>query len=84
MQAPQMAIAQAIEMGGRECLTKLIHHSDRGVQYCCDAYVAMLKSHGTTISLTEDYKPTDNAIAGRVNGILKTEGVYPKKTSVFP
>ena len=79
MQALQMAIDLAVETGGRECLTKLIHHSDRGVQYCCDAYVAMLKSHGITISMTEDYKPTDNAIAERVNGILKTEGIYPRK-----
>lgn len=79
MQALQMAIDQATEMGGRECLAKLIHHSDRGVQYCCDAYVSMLKSHGITISMTEDYKPTDNAIAERVNGILKTEGIYPRK-----
>ena len=79
MQALQMAIDLAVETGGRECLTKLIHHSDRGVQYCCDAYVAMLKSHGITISMTEDYKPTDNAIAERVNGTLKTEGIYPRK-----
>lgn len=79
MQALQMAIDLAVEMSGRECLTKLIHHSDRGVQYCCDAYVAMLKSHGITISMTEDHKPTDNAIAERVNGILKTEGIYPRK-----
>ena len=57
----------------------LIHHSDRGVQYCCDAYVDMLKSHGITISMTEDYKPTDNAIAERFNGILKTECVYPRE-----
>lgn len=79
MQALQMAIDQAVEMGGIECLAKLIHHSDRGVQYCCDAYVAMLKDHGIAISMTEDYKPTDNAIAERLNGILKTEGIYPRK-----
>lgn len=79
MQALQMAIDQAVEMGGIECLAKLIHHSDRGVQYCCDAYVAMLKDRGIAISMTEDYKPTDNAIAERLNGILKTEGIYPRK-----
>ena len=77
-QVLQMAIDQAVEMGGRECLASLIHHSDCGVQYCCDTYVGMLKSHGITISMTEDYKPTDNAIAERVNGILKTECIYPK------
>lgn len=79
IQALQMAIEQAISKCGNNNLTGLVHHSDRGVQYCCDAYVDMLKSHGITISMTEDYKPTDNAIAERFNGILKTESVYPRK-----
>ena len=79
MQALQMAIDQAVEMCGDKCLTGLVHHSDRGVQYCCDAYVAMLKEHGISISMTEDYKPTDNAIAERSNGIIKTENVYPQQ-----
>ena len=79
IQALQMAIEQAISICGSDNLTGIIHHSDRGVQYCCDAYVDMLKSHGITISMTEDYKPTDNAIAERFNGILKTECVYPRK-----
>ncbi len=50
--------------------------SDRGVQYCCNAYTDELKKYGIKISMTEDYKPTDNAIAERVNGTLKTEVVY--------
>lgn len=79
IQALEMAVCQAVALGGSENLTGLIHHSDRGVQYCCDAYVAKLKEHGITISMTEDYKPTDNAIAERFNGILKTEKVYPQK-----
>ena len=79
MQALQMAIDQALALRGSDDLTGLIHHSDRGVQYCCDAYVAMLKEHGITISMTEDYKPTDNAIAERFNGILKVESVYPQR-----
>ena len=79
MQALQMAIDQAVALRGSDDLTGLIHHSDRGVQYCCDAYVAMLKEHGITISMTEDYKPTDNAIAERFNGILKVESVYPQR-----
>ena len=57
-------------------LSSLIHHSDRGVQYCCDAYVNELTSHNISISMTEDYKPTDNAIAERVNGTIKTEVIY--------
>ena len=80
MQALQMAIDQALALRGSDDLTGLIHHSDRGVQYCCDAYVTMLKEHGITISMTEDYKPTDNAIAERFNGILKVESVYIPRT----
>ena len=79
MQALQMAIDQAVALRGSDALTGLIHHSDRGVQYCCDAYVTMLKEHDITISMTEDYKPTDNAIAERINGILKVESVYPQR-----
>lgn len=79
MQALQMAIGRAVPMPGCEILTGLVHHSDRGVQYCCDTYVAMLKKHGIAIPMTGDYKPTDNAMAERFNGILKVEGVYPQK-----
>ena len=79
MQALKTAIEQAIAMKGSEMLTGLIHHSDRGVQYCCDAYVAMLKAYGISISMTEDYKPTDNAVAERTNGIIKVECVYRQK-----
>ena len=60
-------------------LKGLIHHSDRGVQYCCNAYTDELKKYGIRISMTEDYKPTDNAIAERVNGILKTEVIYRER-----
>ena len=79
MQALKMAIEQAVAMKSSEVLTGLIHHSDRGVQYCCDAYVAMLKAYGISISMTEDYKPTDNAVAERTNGIIKVECVYRQK-----
>lgn len=51
----------------------LIHHSDRGTQYCCDDYVAVLKNRGIQISMTQSGSPYDNAIAERVNGILKME-----------
>jgi len=54
-------------------LTKVIHHSDRGSQYCAYDYVKILKSLGIQISMTESGDPRDNAIAERVNGILKTE-----------
>lgn len=53
--------------------TAVIHHSDRGIQYCCDAYIEALQNHNITISMTQGGSPYDNAIAERVNGILKTE-----------
>ena len=71
-----MALMNAISDTGKSDLTGLIHHSDRGSQYCCDAYVALLNEHHISISMTQDYKPTNNAIAERVNGILKTEVLY--------
>ncbi|PRD54594.1 hypothetical protein C5749_14210 [Sphingobacterium gobiense] len=51
----------------------LIHHSDRGVQYCCQQYIQTLESFGIRISMTENSDPYENAIAERINGILKTE-----------
>jgi putative transposase len=51
----------------------LIHHSDRGTQYCCDDYVKLLKDSKIQISMTQSGSPYDNALAERVNGILKME-----------
>lgn len=53
--------------------TELIHHSDRGIQYCCDDYVQILQKNDIQISMTQSGSPYDNAIAERVNGILKQE-----------
>ena len=52
---------------------KLIHHSDRGLQYCTPSYVEVLEKNGISISMTQKYDPYENAVAERVNGILKTE-----------
>lgn len=70
--ALEMAVATA--GGGNLCAT--IHHSDRGTQYACYRYVDTLIEHHIRISMTECYKPTDNAVAERMNGILKTEWIY--------
>ncbi|WP_311954654.1 IS3 family transposase [Mucilaginibacter terrae] len=51
----------------------LVHHSDRGIQYCSGAYTELLKQNGISISMTQSGNPRDNAIAERVNGILKME-----------
>ncbi len=62
-----MAVRQARPGGG------FIHHSDHGIQYCCKSYTALLKKHGASISMTGKDHCYDNAVAERVNGILKQE-----------
>ena len=66
---------KALQMALKGCkeVTQLIHHSDRGVQYCCTDYVTMLNQEKIRISMTENSDPLENAIAERVNGILKDE-----------
>lgn len=61
----------AIKM--RKYKNNLIHHSDRGLQYCSNDYQNTLKKKKTTPSMTESYDPYANAIAERVNDILKQE-----------
>lgn len=57
----------------RSASVDLIHHSDRGLQYCSALYTKLLQQNSIAISMTEDGSPYDNAIAERVNGILKDE-----------
>lgn len=52
---------------------KLIHHSDRGFQYCNPKYTEFAESNGITMSMTEQYDPYENAIAERINRTLKYE-----------
>lgn len=54
-------------------LESLIHHSDRGIQYCSQEYVNVLQDYQVKISMTQNGDPLENAIAERVNGILKNE-----------
>ena len=73
--AAQGAIA-ALEMAvkNRKYSKKsLIHHSDRGLQYCCNEYQNLLTMNKIECSMTEKYDPYQNAVAERVNGILKHE-----------
>jgi putative transposase len=49
----------------------LIHHSDRGTQYCCDDYIGELNKHNIISSMTENGDPYENAVAERLNGVLK-------------
>lgn len=66
--ALKMAIGNRV-FNGRE----LIHHSDRGFQYCSDDYTNTLIKNNIQISMTQSYDPYENAVAERVNGILKDE-----------
>lgn len=69
LRALQMALAPLSGSGP----IQLIHHSDRGIQYCSHAYVDLLTTHGVQISMTEELHVYENAKAERVNGILKSE-----------
>lgn len=57
----------------------LIHHSDRGVQYCHHKYIKLLKDNNIQISMTDNGDPLENAIAERLNGIIKEEYLIDKK-----
>jgi transposase InsO family protein len=81
---PVSALKMALK--GRINTGSLIHHSDRGTQYCSDAYVSLLIDNRIGISMTQSGNPKDNAIAERVNGILKQEllkDVYPNMKQAF-
>ncbi len=67
------ALEMAIKTKTRKSQQPLIHHSDRGLQYCSNDYQSLLQKHGITTSMTEEYDPYENAIAERINGILKQE-----------
>lgn len=66
------ALNMAIKQGGAP-QKQLIHHSDRGTQYCSQEYVQLLQQHNIEISMTNNGDPYENAIAERVNGTIKNE-----------
>jgi len=63
-------------LADRQIETGIVHHSDRGVQYCCSAYVEKLQTHGFVISMSRTGNPYDNAKAESFMKTLKTEEVY--------
>ena len=73
----QMALKNTKVDEIKEC----IHHSDRGIQYCCDAYTLLLNKHGCKISMTEQSDPLENPIAERVNKTIKEEFTDEKEIS---
>jgi transposase InsO family protein len=68
---PLNALQMAIK--NRKYKHSLIHHSDRGLQYCSSDYTSLLDANHILISMTENGDPYENAVAERVNGILKYE-----------
>lgn len=66
------SLQDAIENNSQP-ISGLIHHSDRGIQYCSNEYTDLLNKNGISISMTENGDPLENAIAERINGILKDE-----------
>lgn len=71
-----MALKMAIK--GRKTTQKLIHHSDRGLQYCSSQYQEILSKNGILPSMTDGYDCYQNALAERINGILKYEFIIVK------
>jgi len=71
MSSAKKALEMAI--GNSKSVIGVIHHSDRGIQYCFPEYTQYAQSQGMLMSMTTKYDPYENAIAERINGILKGE-----------
>jgi len=71
--ALKMAIKQRIHSD-----LPLVDHSDRGLQYCADQYQSVLQKNNTLCSMTQNSDPYENAVAERINGILKQEFMIDK------
>ncbi len=66
-----------VDLGG------LIHHSDRGSQYCCNEYVRLLTSHGIRLSMTQTGDPLHNALAERMNNTVKNGWLFDCEQDSF-
>lgn len=79
-------VKEAVTMAYNNCKydhKSIIHHSDRGMQYCCPDYTELAKGKGFVMSTTQQSDPYENAIAERINGILKYEfGLRKTITSI--
>jgi len=77
------ALKMALSQVGWQERIGLIHHSDRGVQYCSYNYVNLLRASQMLISMTQNGDPYENALAERVNGILKMEWIHSERYHDF-
>jgi transposase InsO family protein len=81
MKAIQVVQALKMAVKGNDFYRGAIHHSDRGLQYCSETYQSELSKAGIRPSMTDGYDCYQNALAERVNGILKQEFlIYDCKT----
>lgn len=67
------ALEMALKQITKRIAKQLIHHSDRGIQYCCEEYAQVIDRYAIRMSMTENSDPLENSIAERINGILKQE-----------
>lgn len=74
--AMQMAVKQ------EQINAPLVHHSDRGLQYCSSQYQQLLAKHNITPSMTDGYDCYQNALAERINGIIKHEFLISKPADI--
>ena len=82
LQTGQVSEALKMALRGRKTRQPLIHHSDRGIQYCSADYQQLHQRHGLTCSMTDGYDCYQNALAERINGILKTELLLQRPTDL--
>ena len=73
--------ALKIALNNMSDIENVIHHSDRGIQYCSHEYTGLLKRYGIGISMTENSDPLENAVAERINKTLKEEFTEKKQIS---
>lgn len=73
LQTEEVARALKMALASRQTRRELVHHTDRGIQYCSSHYQALHQRHGLRCSMTDGYDCDQNALAERVNGILKNE-----------
>ena len=83
VEALKMALASRPAPLGQCPLLELVHHSDRGLQYCSKLYTDTLKAERIAISMTENGDPLENAVAERMNGLLKDSFEMDRTFSSF-
>lgn len=81
LEAVETIEALKMALKGLKGTYNLIHHSDRGIQYCSASYVELLQKNKIQISMTENGDPRENAVAERINGIIKEEYLNDNKVN---